>query len=149
MTPLPERQYLVSLINDATANGARKAEACRTISLSIRTLQRWVKNGVVCGDERASAVRPTPSNKLSKEERKKIVDLCNEPEFASLTPNQIVPTLADRGIYHASEASFYRILKDHDLLAKRVRSRPKGHHKKPRAQTATAPNQVWTWDSVP
>tara|TARA_R110000772_G_scaffold226474_1_gene337153 strand:+ start:35522 stop:36559 length:1038 start_codon:yes stop_codon:yes gene_type:complete len=146
LTPLPERQYLVSLINEATANGARKAEACRIISLSIRTLQRWVKNGLVCGDERASAVRPTPSNKLSTEERKKIVDLCNEPEFASLTPNQIVPTLADRGIYHASEASFYRILKDHDLLAKRVRSRPKGHHKKPRAQTATAPNQVWTWD---
>lgn len=116
------------------------------IGLSIRTLQRWVISGVVSGDERASAVRPMPANKLSNEERHKIIDLCNEPEFASLTPNQIVPTLADMGVYLASESSFYRVLRDHNLLTNRVRSRFGGHHKKPRSQTATAPNQVWTWD---
>lgn len=134
------------MINEAITNGARKAEACRIIGLSIRTLQHWLSNGVINYDKRATAKRPEPNNKLSNEERQKIIDVCNEPEFADKTPNKIVPTLADRGIYLASEATFYRVLKDHNQLANRARSKPKGHHKKPRTRKATAPNHVWTWD---
>jgi len=114
--------------------------------LPIRTLQRWVRTGVINDDKRATAKRPEPSNKLSAEERQNIIDVCNDPEFADITPNQIVPTLADRGIYLASESTFYRVLKDHNQLATRTRSKPKGHQKKPRTQKATAPNHVWTWD---
>ena len=39
--------------------------------------------------------RPEPANKLSLQERDAIIEVCNRPEFASLPPTQIVPTLLD------------------------------------------------------
>jgi len=134
------------MVNEAIANGARKTEACRVIGLPIRTLQHWVNNGVISADRRPTAKRPEPYNKLSAEGRQKIVDVCNEPEFADITPNQIVPTLADRGIYLASESTFYRVLKSRSQLVSRKRAKTRGHYKKPCVQKATAPNHVWTWD---
>ncbi|MFD1133177.1 hypothetical protein [Psychrobacter sanguinis] len=44
-----------------------------------------------------------PSNKLTDNETATIIKVCNEPRFASLPPTQIVPTLLDEGIYHASK----------------------------------------------
>ena len=52
-----------------------------------------------------------PGNRLSEEERKVILETCNAPEHADLPPSQIVPRLADEGIYLASESSFYRVLR--------------------------------------
>ena len=62
-----------------------------------------------------------PGNKLSETERLRILDVCNSPEFASLSPNIIVPTLADRGGYIASESTFYRVLKSANQLTRRTR----------------------------
>jgi putative transposase len=104
-----------------------------------------MSNTVISDDRRASAKRPIPCNKLADKERQDIIDICNDPEFADVTPNQIVPTLVDRGLYLASQATFYRVLKDHNQLTSRTRFRPKGHHKKSLAQKATSPNCVWTW----
>lgn len=61
------------------------------------------------------------------------------------SPWQIVPTLADRGIYVASEATFYRILKEEKMLIHRGRSAPKTQTP-PAPLIATGPNQVWSWD---
>jgi transposase-like protein len=36
----------------------------------------------------------------------KIIEICNQEEFRSQSPKQIVPALADQGIYLASESSF-------------------------------------------
>lgn len=66
-------------------------------------------------------------------------------EFQDKSPHQIVPTLADRGQYVASESSFYRVLKAEELLTPRGRAKPRCVAK-PRALTATAPNQVYSWD---
>jgi hypothetical protein len=55
-------------------------------------------------------------NKLTEQERHAIIAICNADEFASLPPSQIVPILADRGEYIASESSFYRVLKDEGML---------------------------------
>lgn len=52
-----------------------------------------------------------PHNKLSEAERQQILDICNTPEYPDLPPNIIVPMLADKGIYIASESTFYRVLK--------------------------------------
>ena len=118
--------------------------SCQTIGLSIRTYQRWVKDSQVSEDKRTTATRPVPHNKLSDEERQQILDICNAPEFAHLTPNEIVPSLADRGVYIASEATFYRVLTAQNQLKKRTRSNSKRN--KPKVQKATAPNQLWSWD---
>lgn len=72
--------------------------------------------------------------------------LVNTPEFCDLPPSQIVPRLADQGIYAASERSLYRILEDHKMKRHRGPTRPRRVRPKPRPLTATRPNQVWSWD---
>ena len=120
--------------------------ACEEAGVSLRTYRRWYRSGVIQGDERAGAHRPEPLNKLDREERQAILDVANEPKYASLPPSQVVPVLLDKGIYLGSESSFYRILKAHDQLNHRGRSqRPKKTHK-PTSHTASAPNEVWSWD---
>jgi len=85
-------------------------------------------------------------NQLSPTEVNAVLAVCNTPEMAHLPPSQIVPRLADQGIYLASEASFYRILKKHNQASKRGRARVGCKKKLPTSYTATAPNQVWSWD---
>jgi putative transposase len=55
---------------------------------------------------------PTPANKLSAEERQKVLDTVNDPKYASMSPCEIVPALADEGKYIASESTFYHILRE-------------------------------------
>lgn len=86
-----------------------------------------------------------PSNKLKDEEHKKIIEISSDPEYRDLTPWQIVPRLADKGIYIASEATFYRVLKKTQLLAHRSEVLPRRNFR-PKELVAVAPNQVWSWD---
>ena len=102
--------------------------------------------GRVLPDRRPVAVRPSLSNKLTEEEEQRILEVCNDPDNASLPPSQIVPALADKGEYIASEASFYRVLKKHDQLHHRGRSKRRSKSKKPTTHVASGPNQVWCWD---
>lgn len=70
----------------------------------------------------------------------------NEERFASMPPCQIVPILADEGVYLASESTIYRILHEEKMQNHRGRAQVPGKHGKPASYCATAPNQVWTWD---
>ena len=63
-----------------------------------------------------------------------------------MAPHQIVPILAERGKYIASESSFYRILKAENQLAHRHKSRVPTSRAKPKALTATVSNQIFSWD---
>jgi putative transposase len=101
---------------------------------------------VVQSDKRPTCSRPEPANKLSQQERERIIDVCNRPEYARLPPTQIVPTLLDSGEYIASESSFYRVLKSEGQLHSRGRQRSRQKHSRPTSYTATGPNQVFTWD---
>ena len=142
MTSLPERQQLVERFNHAVASGARKAVACAEIGLSLRSLQRWALTPVIQADVRTTTPRPRPSNALSAEERRTILEVCNSPPFASLPPSQIVPRLADQGRYLASEATFYRVLKAADQQHRRGRSHASHKHAAPTTHSATKSNQV-------
>lgn len=146
MTAYPERQKIVMWINLAVSAGATKFKACQVIGVSIRTLQRWVKGEQVIEDQRPLTTRPVPSNKLTASEIDMIKQACLSSEFADTPPSRIVPVLADRGQYIASESSFYRILNADNLLSHRSRAKPRGTYKKPKGFTATKPNQVWSWD---
>jgi len=141
-----EREKIISNIHAAVASGARKHKACEIIGLNIRTAQRWFNGDEVKADQRPGTKRPEPANKLTERERQAVIDCCNSPEFANLPPNQIVPKLADQGLYLASESSFYRILKQVNQLQPRGRRKPQKTIKKPTSYTATKPNQVWSWD---
>ena len=147
MTPAQDRRHIVTLIDEATAAGARLTAACAALGLSSRTLQRWrdPEDGIR-DDLRPFADRPTPANRLSEEERDRIVATCASPEFASLPPSQIVPRLADQGTYIASESCFYRVLRERDQNHRRGRARPATRRRPPTSINATAPCQVWSWD---
>ena len=61
------------------------------------------------------------------------------------TSSEIVPMLADRGSYIASESTFYKVLKEAKQLTHRGREQRK--HKRPiSTHKATRANQVWMWD---
>ena len=112
MIGLEDRRNLAQDIDTAHSAGARLRLACSIAGIDERTLQRWkAYEGLVGGDGRPKAVRPTPSHALSLEERTQLLSVANEPRFASVPPARIVPMLADEGVYVASESSFARVLR--------------------------------------
>jgi len=133
----------IELIDEAVASGARIEKACDVVGISTRTLERW-RSDEECVDRRAGP-RHAPAHQLTEAERAKILEVANSPEFRDKSPKQIVPTLADRGEYIASEASFYRVLREADQLAHRGRARPPTASR-PRELIAKAPNEIWCWD---
>ena len=146
LVPLSLRQKLIELIQEACKAGARLDNACNEVPLSKRTYRRWFNNGEVQADLRPTAKRPAPKNKLTEAEHQQVLDVCNQSEYASLPPSQIVPSLLDKGIYIASESSFYRILKQHGQLNRRGRTRAPQNRSKPKSYKASEPNQIWSWD---
>jgi transposase len=109
----------MSMITEAVADGARKDRACEELGVSVRTVQRWRHQAE---DGRPGAVRAAPSNKLSEAEREQVLAIANEAAHASLAPHQIAPRLADKGVYVASESTFYRVLREADQQHRRGRT---------------------------
>ena len=149
MSPLAERRALLVLLTEACDAGARLAPACAQIGLSERTVQRWQQSAVGDdGDLRASSrrVATPPPNRLSDIERQAALALLNSDEFKDLPPSQIVPRLADQGRYVASESTLYRLLRSAGQLAHRRAERAPQRRSRPRALTATGPDQIYCWD---
>ena len=135
---------ILSLIDEAVTAGARLAPACGVLGLDPRTVQRWRSIGG--GDDRRHGPRRVPSNKLSQAEERRILEIANSREFRDLSPKQIVPKLADRGEYVASESTFYRTLRAAGQLSHRGRAAAPTQSKRPTERVANGPNQVWSWD---
>ena len=86
--------------------------------MSLRTLKRWRQRLLCDGDgedRRQGSPRHSP-HRLTAEERQRILLTCNQPQYAALPPSQIVPDLADQGIFIGSESSFYQVLHEHDQV---------------------------------
>lgn len=146
MINVPDRRRVVELIEEAVEAGAPAQKACEELEISFRTYKRWTDGDEVKADGRPDAERPEPANKLKPKERQQILETCNEEAYRSLPPSQIVPALADKDTYIASESSFYRILKEADQLHRRGRAQAPRKVNKPKGYKATGPNQVWSWD---
>ena len=145
MITLPERQLVATLLSDAKLAGARQRPACAVLGLSVRTIQRWQREDDLTGDRRG-ARRAEPANKLSADECHALLVVANSAEFGHLPPSQIVPRLADRGEYLASESTFYRVLRANQQVRHRRADRAAQPRHKPRALCATEPNQLYSWD---
>lgn len=148
MTEPELRKKVMALIAEAVKAGARLTIACEEAEISLRTYNRWKKsfeehNQYI--DKRTIATHPEPHNKLSHDEIKMILNIVNQPEFSDKPPSQIVPILADRGIYIASESTFYRVLREVNQLKHRGRSK-EPVKREISTHVATAPNRVYTWD---
>jgi len=144
MTPPAVRQASCAMVAEAVAAGSSQVKACAVVGLSARTVQRWQKN-VGHVDGRSTRVQQPP-NKLTELEHRRMLAIASSPEYGELAPSQIVPRLADQGIYIASESSFYRLFRACGLVRHRHANRPRKARSKPRALHATAPNQLYSWD---
>ncbi len=148
MINVSDRSKAITLIDEAVTGGSRLSSACEELGLTERTYYRWMKLYRTTGsfaDRRQTAERPEPANKLTEEERKNILQVVNSPKFKSSAPCEIVPALADQGVYLASESTIYRILRDNAMQNHRGRTA----ESKPRpisTHCATGPNQVWMWN---
>ncbi len=128
-------------VQESMRKGARLSVVCERLGVSERTFQRW------CTREEDGRRGPLtePANKLSSGERDQLIATANSAEFRDVPPSQIVPRLADRGVFLASESTFYRTLRAASLMARRGRAKAPVPRPKPQL-LATGPNQVWTWD---
>ena len=120
LTSAPHRRKAIELINKAHASGAGLVRACGEIGICLRTHKRWRKAFVRDGDgvDRRKGSPRLVSHRLSKEERQWILLACNQAQYASLPPGQIVPALADQGLCNSygeaggygSQSSFFWML---------------------------------------
>ena len=131
------------LINEACVAGSHTSAACEVAGIAIITYNRWSREeGLI---DKRTKLQHVPKNKLSDDEYQEILDLVNSPEYCDLSPNKIVPILADKNKYIASESTIYRILRNEKLLKHRGRSRAPSN-RRPEQHIAHKANQVWTWD---
>lgn len=137
------RSQILELVGVAVDSGCAQQKACEVVGITSRTYQRW---GLTSdsSDGRCGPLSE-PANKLSQEERAEVIRISTSREFCDKSPHQIVPTLADRGKYVASESSFYRVLKASELLNHRGKSKPRSVTR-PKAYLAVRPNQIYSWD---
>jgi putative transposase len=145
-----DKQLALDLIAEAISNGARQRKACEVLEIDERTIRRWREQLSKTHDltdlRKQSAQSRTPANQLTEQEKQRIIDVCNQPQWHSLPPSQIVPRLADQGVYIASESSFYRVLHEVDQVNRRGKAQSPKTVSKPKGFQATGPNQVWSWD---
>lgn len=147
MISTPDRQQAVTLIAAARTAGARLKPACEVVGITVRTHQRWTREGGVREDQRPLVDRATPANALCADERQAILDACHRPEHASLPPDQIVVRLLDEeALYLGSVSTFYRVLRHHGEVTHRGRAKAPRRRARPTTYHAAAPNQVWSWD---
>lgn len=88
----------ITLIDEAVTHGARVHKACAVLGITDRTLRRW-RGADTLTDRRKGAARQASAQALSDQEKEQILAVCNSAEHQSLPPSQIVPRLADQGIY--------------------------------------------------
>ena len=145
-----DRRMALEFITEAVGAGAGQEKACKVLGLNERTVRRWRRqlgtgNGLKDrrGERSEACVQ---ANRLTEKEKARIIQVCNQEENRSLAPSQIVPKLADEGVYIASESSLYRVLRKAGQLQRRGRTKVPRAIIKPKGYKAQAPNQVWSWD---
>lgn len=111
------------------------------MEIDVKTFKRW-ENDL---EDKRRGPKTTSANKLSDEEIEKVIQISTSKEYVDLPPTQIVPLLADKGIYIASESSFYKILRERKLLEHRGKSK-KPSMNKPAPLIAKSPNEIYSWD---
>ena len=117
------------------------ATACQALGVSRATLYRNTRPAPPrCMSQRARSPR-----RVSDVERAKILDTFHSAEFGDQSVIEVYATLLSRGVYLASIRTMYRVLAAQGETKERRNQRRPHVYAKP-SLTATAPNQVWTWD---
>jgi len=117
------------------------ATACQALGVSRASLYRNTRPA----PPRSVSQRAPSPRRVSDAERAKILDTFHSVEFGDQSVIEVYATLLSRGVYLASIRTMYRVLAAQGETKERRNQRRPHVYTKP-SLTATAPNQVWTWD---
>ncbi len=115
------------------------------LSLDVKRYQRWLR--LYRQTSRYGGGKPGPKkapHRLLPEEREDIIKLAKNDTYADLSHRQLAVVASETGQVEASASSFYRVMKQEQLMEERQR-KPKTPQKKPEVKP-NGPNQVWSWD---
>lgn len=139
-----EKYEILDFVNFYVTLGIIRLSAmCDYIGVSARTIQRWNKYGL---DDKRTIIEKEGPQKLTDEQRNEVFRVACSDDYKDMNPHEIYNSLLDRGIYLASESTFYRVLREHNAVTHRTESKEGTSRKKPAELKATAKNQVWMWD---
>jgi len=117
--------------------------ACVAVGRPRSTHYRWHrKSPEPARPERVAKPQPRA---LDQVERKEILRVLHEPEHVDEAPATVYAKLLDEGVYLASTATMYRILRANGEVSERRRQATHPAHTKPEL-VAAGPNAVWSWD---
>jgi len=131
----------MDLVEDIADPALPIARACSALGLSRATLYRHTQPA----SPLSPAVRVPGPRRLTDAEREAVIDVLHSEEFADQPPPEVYARLLSRGVYLASIRTMYRLLAALGESKERRAQRGPATHAKP-TLSATAPNQVWTWD---
>ena len=131
----------MDFIEDIDSPSLPIVHACNALGISRATMYRRTTY------ERppSYAARPPSPRRLGENERQTILDVLHSERFVDQPPPEVYAALLSQGVYMASIRTMYRVLAEQGESAERRAQRAPQRHVKP-TLTATAPNQVWTWD---
>jgi len=135
---------ILGSIAAAQSAGARLAQACRVVGISARTVERW--HHQPNGEDRRHGPHRRPSNALTPAEQAQILNVMSSSRYAHLPPRQLVPCLADEGLYLASESTLYRLQRRLGLRKQKRSISRTGVTRASTVHRACKPNQVWSWE---
>jgi putative transposase len=135
---------ILAAIAEARAAGAGLAPACAIVGISPRSIERW--SAQPGGDDRRVGPHRTAANALTAAEQAQVAAILTSERYRRLSPKQLVPQLADEGLYLASESTMYRMQRRLGLRVPRRASARTTVSRATTAHHATGPNQVWSWD---
>jgi putative transposase len=135
---------ILDALEAAQAGGARLERACAAVGLSPRTVQRWRDDPD--GHDRRVGPQRRPGNALTPKEIDRVLGIMTSAQYGELSPKQLVPRLADEGVYLASESTMYRLQRRFHLRPKRPETTRSHVTRATLMHQANGPNQVWSWD---
>lgn len=131
----------MDVVEDLADPGVPIVQACAALGLSRATVYRQTQPA----KPPSASIRAPSPRRLSEAERHAVLDALHSDEFADQPPPEVYAKLLSRGVYLASIRTMYRVLAALGESGERRAQRAPVKHTKP-TLTATAPNQVWTWD---
>ena len=138
--PASEKLEIIRLVEESALPVRRTLEK---VGVPRATFYRWYDLYQAGGPEALDDRHPKPDrvwNRIPDDVRERIIKLALEE--SALSPRELAVRFTDTEGYFVSEASVYRLLKAHDLIASPAFIVMKDEFK----DKTTAPNQLWQTD---
>lgn len=120
-------------------------QCCEKLGLERKRYQRWIRLHRETGRYGGGGPGPKDApHRLLSEEREKIIELARDDRYMDLSHRQLAIMASESGEVEASASSFYRIMREEQLLANRQKS-AKSSPQKPEVKPEGS-NQIWSWD---